>query len=371
MTRQLLAAVFALCATTGVLAQDGDERKSEGKSQGGINEITPRLVASVEKGLHWLSRNQNRDGSYGNGSAPVATTALAGLAFLAGGHVPGRSPYGENVQRAVEFLMKHTGRSGYINEGQGLRRGAGGSGMHGHGYAMLFLSQVYGLADGSGSIDMEELKLNLTRAARLSEKSQTRDGGWNYQPQSTYDEGSVTITQVQALRAVRNSGIRVNLNTIKKAIEYVNKVTNANGQTRYSLRGGGGNTRATLTAAAMCAMTYLGEYNNPKIPKGLKFLLEGYKPGTGPNQPSQAAWGQWWFFYGNYYGTVAMYQAGGNYWRQWWPAVRSVLIKSQNADGSWTNGESRNYGTGFGTGLALITLQLPYRYLPIFQRAED
>lgn len=363
MQRFGFAPLLSLILPSVTPAQDGEA--------GRLQEITPRLTTAVRKGLHWLSRNQNRDGSYGNGAAPVATTALAGLAFLAGGHLTGRSPYGENVRRAVEYLMKHTGRNGYINEGQGLARGAGGSGMHGHGYAMLFLSQFYGLADGAGSIDMEKLKRNLTLAVRLSERSQTPDGGWNYQPQSTFDEGSVTITQVQALRAARNAGIHVSLETIQKAIGYVNKVTNANGLTRYSLRGGGGNTRPTLTAAAMCCMTYLGQYDNPKIPKGLDFLIKGFLPGRPPNHPSQAAWGQWWFFYGNYYATVAMYYAGGKYWARWWPALRATLIQSQSANGSWTNGESRNYGTAFGTALALITLQIPYRYLPIFQRAED
>jgi hypothetical protein len=368
MAKSLLFLPILIIIMAPGLAQDPPDAppaKDPGK------EITPRMAQAIEKGLYWLSRNQNRKGSYGNGSAPVATTALAGLAFLAGGHTPGRSKYGDNVKKCVQYLMRHTSREGYINEGSGTQRGAGGSGMHGHGYAMLFLSQVYGMADNLSSSEIEDLKVKLTRAARVSEQSQTKDGGWNYEPSQNYDEGSVTITQVQALRAVRNAGIRVNLTTINKAIEYVNKVTSANGQTRYSLRSGGGGTRATLTGAAMCAMTYLGEYDNPKILKGLKFLLDGYLPGKGPNTAASGAWGQWWFFYGNYYATIAMYQAGGNYWSRWWPAVREQLIKAQGSNGAWTRGESQNYGTAFGTALALITLQVPYRYLPIFQRAQD
>jgi hypothetical protein len=335
------------------------------------SEITDSMQSSIERGLNWLSKNRGRDGSYGSGSAPVATTALAGLAFLAGGHTPGRSKYGDNVRKCMEYLLKNTSRQGYINEGAGKQRGAGGSGMHGHGYAMLFLSQIYGMADHLTSTEVEELKATLTRAVRLSEGSQTPDGGWNYDPSTTYDEGSVTITQVQALRAVRNAGIQVNLTTIQKALEYINRVTTAEGMTQYSLRGGGGGARPTLTAAGMCAMTYLGDYSNPKIAKGLKYLLANCKPGTGPNNGEGAAWGQWWFFYGNYYGTIAMYQAGGEYWSTWWPAARDIIVRKQGANGAWTGSESQQYGAAFGTSLALVTLQVPYRYLPILQRAQD
>lgn len=334
-------------------------------------EITDSAQSAVDRGLNWLSKNQGRDGSYGSGSAPVATTALAGLAFLAGGHTPGRSKYGENVRRCMEYLLRNTSRKGYINEGAGAQRGAGGSGMHGHGYAMLFLSQIYGMADHLTVSEVEELKATLSRAVIVSEQGQTAEGGWNYDPSSATDEGSVTITQVQALRAVRNAGIRVNLSTIRKAIEYIDKATSAEGMTQYSLRGGGGGGRPTLTAAAMCAMTYLGDDQNPKIPKGLRYLLANCKPGTGSNNGEGAAWGSWWFFYGNYYGTIAMYQAGGDYWATWWPAVRDILVRRQGANGAWTNSESQQYGAAFGTSLALITLQVPYRYLPILQRAQD
>ena len=43
----------------------------------------------------------------------------------------------------------------------------------------------------------------------LISRSQSRDGGWLYTPDDAGDEGSVTITQVQALRACRDAGISV------------------------------------------------------------------------------------------------------------------------------------------------------------------
>ena len=145
-------------------------------------EITPQARSTIEKGLVWLHRNQARSGSYGNGSAPVATTAIVGMAFLAGGHLPGRSKYGENILDGVRFLLKMTSRKGYINEGQA--RGMGGSGMHGHGYAALFLAEVYGMCSGMEGFRHdnleEELKEKLTLAIRIIENSQCANGGWNY-----------------------------------------------------------------------------------------------------------------------------------------------------------------------------------------------
>lgn len=330
-------------------------------------EITPTTTAAVEKGLAFLSKSQAHDGSFGNGGAPVATTSLCGLAFLAGGHTPGRSKYSQNIKKAADYLLKNTSRQGYINEGAGGMRGRGGSGMHGHGYAILFLSQVYGMADTLTSEEIEKLKDVLTRAVRVTEQSQAPNGGWYYDPNPSGDEGSVTITQVQALRAVHNAGIRVNTTTIEKAITYINKSTTDSGQTMYSLSAGGGNGSAVLTAAGMCVLTYLGQYNSPKITKGLDFVIRSMRPGKGGGGGMHQAY----LYYGNYYATVAMYQAGGKYWHEWWPAIRDAMIQSQAGNGAWRSGESGQYGEAFGTGLALLILQIPYRYLPIFQRGQD
>jgi len=354
----------ALFASTPGGAQDKPE---PGPPSTAFREWTPDVQAAIDRGLAYLARSQNPSGSYGSGSAPVATTAIAGMSFLSGGHLPGRSKYGENVKRALAFLLKCTGKSGYINEGQA--RGVGGSGMHGHGYATMFLAECYGMTGEIPEFDTETLKDKLTSAIRVIEKSQCANGGWNYEPSPTYDEGSVTVTQVQALRAARNAGIKVDLRTIEKAIDYINKSTDANGQTRYSLTSGG-HTSFALTAAGMTVLNFLGTYDNPKIKKGLEFVARTV-PGGGANNANMGAWGGW-YFYGNYYATLSCYQAGGVFWQKWWPAVSQDLLKTQDKNtGAWKNGESQQYGDAFGTGFALQILQVPNRYSPIYQRGSD
>jgi len=118
------------------------------------------------------------------------------------------------------------------------------------------------------------------------------------------------------------------------------------------------------------ARNFLGQYDSDKVTKGLDFLLKSL-PGKGGNNSNMGAWGGW-YFYGNYYATLAMYQAKEDkYWKAWYPAIRDDLLKNQSSDGSWKNAESASYGPAFGTGFALQILQIPNRYLPIYQSGKD
>ena len=63
--------------------------------------------------------------------------------------------------------------------------------------------------------------------------------------------------------------------------------------------------------------------------------------------------------------SLAFYQAGDEYWDAYFPKARDNLLKQQQANGNW-NGDG--VGTVFGTALACILLQIPYKYLPIYQR---
>jgi hypothetical protein len=60
----------------------------------------------------------------------------------------------------------------------------------------------------------------------------------------------------------------------------------------------------------------------------------------------------------------AMWQAGGDRWQNWYPAIRDVLLSRQNPNGSWPDPISNEYGTA----MASIILQMPDNSVPIFQR---
>ena len=87
--------------------------------------------------------------------------------------------------------------------------------MYGHGFATLFLGEVYGM---TGDDDVKE---KLQKAVRLIQNTQNKEGGWRYQPVPYDADISVTITEIMALRAARDAGIKVEKEVVDKAIGYV------------------------------------------------------------------------------------------------------------------------------------------------------
>ena len=203
--------------------------------------ITAETEAAIERGLAYLTRAQERNGSWPGGSRsrgyPCAMTALSGLALMAGGSTPSEGPYAVNVRRAVDYVLNCANRNGLIAKlgEEGARP------MYGHGFGMLFLAQAYGTEQDPNQ--QRRIRRVLRHAVRLTVRSQSRDGGWLYTPDANGDEGSVTITQIQALRAARNAGIKVPKSTIKRACDYIAKCANADGGISYSLRSRGSSRR--------------------------------------------------------------------------------------------------------------------------------
>ena len=80
-------------------------------------------------------------------------------------------------------------------------------------------------------------------------------------------------------------------------------------------------------------------------------------------------------FYYWYYGTLAMYQHGGQPWTRWNARIRDRVVKLQRStghpSGSWDPDESI-YGARGGriycTALAALTLEVYYRYLRLYDK---
>ncbi len=304
------------------------------------NEITPQVRQAVEHGLKWLAARQNANGSFDSGI--TAITALGGLAFVAGGNLPGQGPYAKNVSRVLRYILNHCQHSGLIAGSNDADP------MYSQGFATLFLAEIYGQ---SHAPDLHE---KLQRAIRLIIDAQNAQGGWRYQPVPMDADISVTICQVMALRAAREAGIAVPKRTITKAISFVRRLQNSDGGFSYMLNMGG--SAFPRSAAGVAALLYAGIYKGAAIGNGVHYLLRCLPGSPGNNQGN--------YYYGNYYGTQALFLAGGQYWAKWWPAVSGDLIKRQQSAGNWTGGAGQSYATA----MALIILQIPDRYLPILQK---
>ncbi|MCA9678635.1 MAG: terpene cyclase/mutase family protein, partial [Myxococcales bacterium] len=186
-------------------------------------------------------------------------------------------------------------------------------------------------------------------------RSQSRAGGWLYTPDSNSDEGSVTITQIQALRACRNAGIAISEDTAARAVDYVRNSANPDGSIRYRVSSVG-DARPAITAAAVAVLYNAGRYDDPIAEKALAYARR-----TLPVNGS----GNGHHYYAQAYLSQALYQRGGTDWDDHYSRLSRWLLAQQRADGSWMGD---HVGTTYGTALGLTILQLPYAYLPIYQR---
>ncbi|HVT81656.1 MAG TPA: prenyltransferase/squalene oxidase repeat-containing protein [Phycisphaerae bacterium] len=311
------------------------------------DELDAPTKAAVDKGLNWLAKNIQANGTIDrNGGDSAAIMGLAGFAFLANGSMPSDGPYGKEAQAILDFMLKNCQESGLIASPNYSQP------MYGHGFATLYLAEVYGMSP------REDVGEKLHNAIRLIVNCQQPNvGGWRYQPLPQDSDISVTICQVMALRAARNAGIKVPNSTIDAAIKYVKNSQEADGGFRYVINSGG--SAYPRSAAGVACLYYMRSGNDfaEEIKRGI-----GYLKARLPNETGRDPDGN--FYYANYYATQAMFMYGGDAWEAYWPAVRRSLLAKQQADGHWS-GEA---GDVFGTSMALIMLQIPNRLLPVLQK---
>ncbi|QGJ71904.1 Hypothetical protein PBC10988_36170 [Planctomycetales bacterium 10988] len=319
-------------------------------------QVDPELKAAIDRGLEWLSHHQSRLGhwSANNAQYPTAMTALCGTAMLAEGSTTTQGKYCEEIRRAVDFVVSKSRSNGLIGEPTRDNRYT-----YGHGFSMLFLSQVLGEEEDA---DRREVLVDvLTRAVDFTGKAQTTSGGWGYvsaRDGNDFDEGSTTITQVQGLRGCRNAGIPVDKDTIDQAIDYIRICMTPDGGVRYSSKSGGG-ARPAITAAAISCLFNAGAYDSEMAPK----LLEFCKQSNELNKVNYGASGHW--HYAHYYYSQVLYREGGEEWVSYRDRLMRKILSEQSSDGSWQQGY---VGPVYTTAINLTILQLENANLPIYQR---
>ena len=228
--------------------------------------------------------------------------------------------------------------------------------MYGHGFSMLFLGELYGMEEDADR--QARIRTVLQRAVGLTARSQNHAGGWLYTPDASGDEGSVTVTQLQALRACRNAGVAIPKTVIDKALSYLDKSALPDGGIAYRADRRG-SSRPPITAAAVACWYNAGDYDNPLAKKALAYI----KRRIGRTGGHRGAWGH--TFYAHLYMAQVMWLSGQEDWEWYFPTMRDWLLKTQGADGSW---DGDGVGKTYGTAIALVILQMPYGYLPILQR---
>ena len=338
-------------------------------------ETNPETELALERGLAWLARTQGTQGNWE--SNDLGLVSLGVLAFLSAGHMPGRGKYGDNVDRALQYIVKNAKPSGLLNIADAQRD------LYNHGLTAFVLGQAYGMTADPA------VGKTLDKALKLIANTQCDDGGWDYRSRRQVHghDLSLAVMQAKALRSAVDSGFEVRNDVIKLAIQSVRdhyKADNgAKGLDERAKEGGGQFTydghrpTAAMAACGVVCLQEFGQYDDWRIAKNLDVLskeisrLPPVKKGSG-EVPFDA--------YTLYYVGQAIYQSGGDPWRQNYPVLRKYLVEAQirkpeapAEDGAWRDTRWVRGGKPellYGTSVACFLLAIPNRYLPILQEGK-
>ncbi len=314
---------------------------------------SPKVDAATEaviKGaLKYLASRQYPSGAWSDKQHQVAITGYVLLGFLASGNLPDEGEYGKTVSQGTQFLLNCVRSDGYVIAPSEYTNSKG---MYGHGIATIALAELYGQTRDVN------IRAKLAKAINLIVTTQNQQGGWRYMPRVADADISVSVLQVVALRAAKNSGIEVPDETLKRAIGYV-KSCYKNGGFAYQPGGSPGFAR---TAAAIYSLQVCGLYDDPMVAAGSKYLVDTrQKAGE-------------WVTYGNFYAAPAQYMVGGEVWADWYKDIHGRLMQKVRRQGdlcSWDTLEDRGrsgMNEIYATGIYTMILSMPYSYIPLYQR---
>ena len=312
---------------------------------------------SIAKALRYLNRQQEISGAWKSDQhgESTAATSLAVMAFMAAGHVPGEGPYGQRLNKAVQWVISQQKANGLL-----VGRQASHGPMYSHGIATLMLAEVVGMVDRDLS---KRTRVALEKAVRLIlqaqevRKSANHRGGWRYKPNTTDSDLSVTGWQLLALRAAKDAGCDVPAENIDAAIMYVKRLSVKPLHAGFGYQSGHGPT-PTRAGTGIVALEVCGEHHCDEVLGAAKYFLA---------RPLKV--GEHYYFYGVYYCSVGMFKVGGDYWQRARALIYPDLLRQQAADGSWRGvGSENTIGRNYATSMAVLALAIEYRFLPIYQR---
>ena len=365
---QVRSAVAGRIDATPFSARDPRLRSNVLRSEGG----TLLTEAAVARGLKWLASVQNDDGSWSlknyarhtskTNKGDCMGTALALLPFLGAGQTHEWGIYQKTVAKGLNWMIRNQQPDGDLRAG--LRTEAG---MYAHGQAAIVLCEILAMTGDQQFLTPAQHAIDFIATA------QGPDGGWRYRPGQKGDT-SVLGWQMMALQSAKLAGMNLQVapETFTEAGRFLDSVTvrRANGFTArapagtfYCYQRGRGPTEAMTAEAILCRM-YLGaQRNDPNVRSAVAWLMAKHFPSR--KNKNVYYW---------YYGSQVMHHYGGRNWRKWNQQVQTLLLETQSTEGrhagSW-NRQPFRWGSQGGriytTAMAVCTLEVYYRHLPLFR----
>ena len=389
-------------------------------------DTTDESEKAVEAGLAWLAAHQLPDGGWAfdlealddnhregncrgqcsNSTATaggsthrrslhpsrMAATGIALLPFLGAGYTPTEpSAYQRTVAAGLEFLKY---RAITTEHGSDLRGNEPSQGMYTQAIVSLTLCEAYEMTRDS------ELKPLALGSVRFIEASQHDDGGWRYQAVGdsqffahTPGDTSVSGWQMLALKSALSAGLEVQASTFYRVGAFLDNVSSDNGSAyRYQPNSNESERKMRgTTAVGLLMREYLGwDPNRRALRAGLEHLNRWFREmdddwdvlrknrenRNGRTLVSPDGRLIYNLYYA-YYAALAMHHVGGRNWHRCFADTRDFLIQNQS-DGGGSAHEAGSWlfydqylndgGRLLNTAMAILILETPYRYLPMYQK---
>ena len=333
--------------------------------------------AAVALALKWIVDHQLDDGGWnfnhqlGKGNfrtspdpgelidARSGATAIALLPLLGNGQTHKVGKYKKQVQAGLEFLMRRAKKSG-----RGVSYIEPGGSMYSHGLAAIVFGEAFAMSRDPLLAPYAQGSIWF-----IEDVQDPVGGGWRYVPRQRGDTSAVGW-QLMALKSAKLSGLDINPRTYQLAEKFLDNVSTPSGAfygyTDPPPSGKVSRSYRARTAIGLLCRMYMGwDKGAPGMQEGIKWLDD-----MGPDIKEGTA-----DMYYNYYATQTIKHYGGREWEQWNVKMRDFLIESQNkegnAAGSWMVGSPKSHSVGKGgrlyeTALACMTLEIYYRYLPLY-----
>lgn len=310
---------------------------------------------AVDKGLAFLARSQATDGSFG--SRTPAITALAVMAFLARGNTPGLPPYGDVINRGIDYILSQQSPRGDLMTGGGQ--------MYSHNISTLMLAEVSGMVDPERQARIDAVlpqALRVILAAQDVQKAEQFAGGWRYEPTSKDADISHSGWALMALRAARNNGTPVPKEAIDKAIKFILRCNVETGGFAYQP---GGNPNLARSGIGILCLELAGRHRDKVTLKAGRYIADNFKEKSTRERFLSLTDHA---YYSLYYAAHGMYQLGGNEWETFAPVLYDTVLKMQLPDGSWPGAAGNEKLPQYTTSMAILALSVSYCQLPIYQR---
>ena len=384
----ILADCFLLCCLVSTaIAIESDSHAEDVLTE----EEWKSVDEAVERGLAWLATQQQRDGSFPTMPwGQPGVTALCELAFVSHGHLPEEGEYGAKLSQALNYVAACQKENGLVAlvapRGATITREVphldGTTASYNHAISSLALTENYAMG---GAKVAEQLDPVISKAVEVTlemQKWQKRrkvdEGGWRYInvtaeiSEALDSDLSATGWHLMFLRSAKNAGFDVPQQPIDDAVGYVRRcfIPEYGAFLLFSSRSD--HRSRGMAGAGILALAHAGLHDSPEAKQAgdwiLKYSFSDYNV--------QERFGKSGFVDDRYHYSAfnccqAMYQLGGEYWREFFPPLARALIANQRPDGSWqaeSHPDDTQYGNSYTTALVLLTLGAPNQLIPIFQR---